>query len=171
MKRLVAAAITGMAALALTAPAASAESVAQATVVRCEATATWRVTVGLTSYADLAGESPLACKWLAAHAEDDLDFYVTQFDFGSGLNPYAIQRYNLTGAFVTGAATFAAVASSADGTVNGTMKVAGEGTLNATLIRVTPSFKWTMEFVPLGSCGTDCYRTKLTWVWSQAASV
>jgi hypothetical protein len=170
MKRLVAAAIAGIAALGFTAPTASAEYVYEA-VTRCEATATWRVSVGPTSYADLAGESPLACKWLAAKAEDDLDFEVSQFDLGPGFNPYAFQRYTLTGAFVTGAPTFAAAASSPDGTVRGSMEVAGEGALNATLIRVTPSVKWVMEFTPLGSCGTDCYRTNFTWVWSQVADV
>jgi hypothetical protein len=64
MKRLAIAAVAAVAACSVGAPTASADLVEQG-VVRCEHTATWQITVGSTSYADLTHD-PAVCKILNA---------------------------------------------------------------------------------------------------------
>lgn len=165
MKRRVIAALAGVAAFGLSAPIASADDLVNQAVVRCEQTSTWQVTIGSPSYADRtdAPAPPSVCKLLTAHVEDDLDFALTHDDYFTGALP--TERLTLVGAFVTGLPAFVGVATDADGTVRGPVEIAGPGTLNATITRVTrPGLRWVAEFLPDGSCGTNCYRTKQTTV-------
>lgn len=162
MRGTIAAAIAA-AALALGAATASADVVNQA-VVRCEnRTATWQITVGTTSYADVTHPAPAPgeCKTVGARVEDDLDFAVSSSDLITG--SYT-KRLVLLGAFVTGAPAFAGVGTSADGKVRGPIEVAGEGLLNATLTTVQSGLSWVAEYTPTGSCGANCYTTNFTLV-------
>lgn len=168
MKRLVTAVVTGVAAFGLGAPMASADLVNQA-VVRCQGTATWQITVGSTSYADLTHDPATlgVCKKVGAQVEDDLDFVLSNDDFLDTAS--YTQRFTLIGAFVTGLPAFTGVAIGPDGTVRGPLEIANTGTLNATITTVAQSgLRWTAEYLPAGSCGTNCYRTNYvligTWV-------
>jgi hypothetical protein len=164
MKRVVVAAMTSLAAAGVLAPSASADLVNQ-TVVRCASTATWQVSVGSTSYADVThppGDTPGICKTVSAEVEENSNFTVKNRDgiFG-GSSP---SRLRLVGTLVSGVPAFAGVASDAEGTTHGSVEIAGPGELNATLTAVQSGITWTAEYVPAGSCGTSCYSTSYVLV-------
>jgi hypothetical protein len=151
------------AALGLGAATASADVVNQA-VVTCEnRTATWQITLGATSYADVTHPPPAPgeCKSVGARVEDDLDFAVSSSDL---ITSSYTKRLALLGAFVTGAPAFAGVGTSADGKVRGPIEIASEGVLNATITTVQSGLSWVAEYTPAGSCGPNCYTTKFTLV-------
>jgi hypothetical protein len=165
MKWRVFAVAVGIAAFGLSAPIASADVVNQA-VVRCVSTSTWQITIGTPSFADLthAASGPGVCKALTADVDDDLDFAVTHGDLITGT--YA-ERFTLVGAFVTGVPAFAGAALGPNG--NGQIEIAGPGMLSGTITTAArPGLRWVAEYVPDGSCGTNCYRTKHvvvgTWI-------
>jgi hypothetical protein len=163
MKRLLTAGVVCVAALGLGAPIASADLVNQA-VVRCQSTATWQVTIGATSYADLtnAAPAPGACKKLTAEVDDDLDFALQSDDL---LTSAYDERFTLVGAFVTGLPAFAGTALGQDGTVRGPVEIANAETFNATITTVSSSgLTWVAEYTPAGSCGPNCYRTNYVLV-------
>ncbi|HEX8647245.1 MAG TPA: hypothetical protein VF715_10110 [Thermoleophilaceae bacterium] len=132
------------------------------TVTKCETTATWQVTRGETSYADMTFDTsaPTGCKRLNVEVEDDLNFLVRNYD--DALIGGATYRYNLVGAIVTGAPQFAGVALDPGGRVRGTVTIADTGVLTATLTGVTANGGTLVEeHLPDGGCGAGCYRTKV----------
>lgn len=163
MKRLFSAAVVCAAVLGFGTPVASAD-VASEAVVRCQSTATWQVTVGATSYADLTHSpaGPGECKKLTATVHDDLDFAITNDDL---LTTSYTERFSLVGAFVTGLPAFVGTAFGADGTARGPVEIVNANTLNATITTVRNSgLRWVAEYTPTGSCGANCYRTNYTLV-------
>jgi hypothetical protein len=165
MKWRVFAVAVGIAAFGLSAPIASADVVNEA-VVRCESTSSWQITIGTPSYADLthAASGPGVCKVLTADVDDDLDFALSQTDLITGTYE---ERFTLVGAFVTGVPAFAGAALGPNG--NGQIEVAGPDTFSGTITTVArPGLRWVAQYLPDGSCGTNCYRTKHvivgTWV-------
>jgi ABC-type transporter Mla subunit MlaD len=164
MKRGMIAAVCAVA-TGLGAQSASAD-VLDRTVVTCQTTATWQVTRGGTSFADVTLDSTAstACKNLTARIEDDLNATVGTTNYAY---PGFTARYDLIGAIVTGAPQFAGVAS-ADGRVFGPVVIANSSSLTATLSGLTPAGgNIIQEHVPAGSCGSECYRTNvtLTGIW------
>ena len=165
MKWRVLAVAVGIAAFGLSAPIASADVVNQA-VVRCESTSTWQITIGTPTYADLthAASGPGMCKVLTADVNDNLDFAVTQTDLITGTYE---ERFTLLGNLITEIPVFAGAALGPNG--NGQIEFAGRDTLSGTITTVArPGLRWVAQYLPVGTCGTNCYRTKHivvgTWV-------
>jgi hypothetical protein len=123
-------------------------------------TATWQISIGAASYADVThppADTPGVCKTVIAGVEDNSNFWLWNGDgpFGGGSPP----RLSLVGTLVSGVPAFVGVAADAGGTTRGPVEIAGPGELNATLTAVQSGVTWTAEYVPAGSCGTNCYST------------
>ena len=131
-------------------------------VVKCETTATWQVTRGGTSYADLTFDtSPsTGCKNVHGEVADDMNVLLESYD--NALIGGVAYRYSLLGVVVTGAPQFAGLALDGSGRVRGSLEVAGQGLLNANLTGITAGGGTLLEeHLPAGSCGTDCYRVNV----------
>lgn len=165
MRRAMIAALACTVVSGLGAQAASAKIV-EKTVVTCQTTATWQVTRGLTTVADvtLDATSPTGCRNVNAEVEDDLNFLFQSYN---DAYPGFTSRYDLVGVFASGVPQFVGVAV-ADGRVYGPVEIVNTGVLHATLSGLTPDGgNIIQEHLPAGSCGSDCYRTNvaLTGIW------
>lgn len=156
-KHLVAGTVACLFGFAIGTPAASA-SLVNRSVNRCEADATWQVTLSFSgSYADVTrdtGTGP-GCKAVNATVESDLNFSVTSDDYGYS----DTIRYELVGAGVTGNSSFAGVATRTDGAERGPIAIVGGTSLTATVAGVGNLGEAVVEYYPTGTCGTNCYRT------------
>ncbi|MDQ3935586.1 MAG: hypothetical protein M3340_13250 [Actinomycetota bacterium] len=146
--------------LAFGAPTASA-SLVNRTVYKCELDATWQVTLNFsgTSYADATETTvPGSCRAVNATVQPDGTFSVTNRTFEGAVSV----RWNLVGAGITGSPNFAGVATQPDGPGRGTFVIANGSILNATLAGVYPDGEhFVAEVYGTGSCGTNCYRTRI----------
>jgi hypothetical protein len=141
-------------------------SATSAAVYKCEADATWQVTLNLSgsSYADVTYDTGgnTGCRRLNATVESDGNFDVSLSDFGFA----ATSRWNLTGVGVTGVpGTFAGAAMNASGgTGAGTVVIANGNTLNAEVVFAKLNGdQQVVEVTGTSSCGTNCYRTHMVW--------
>jgi hypothetical protein len=153
--------------LAFAAPEASALG---GSAYRCEADATWQVTLSFsgTSYADISyatASTTTGCKQVYANVEPDGDFVVANRDFGAA----ETHRWNLLGAGVAGnSGTFAGIATLADGPGTGTFAIVDGTTLQATLVyAATTGEAIVAEVHGTESCGEGCYRTRMVWTGTQ----
>lgn len=147
--------------LVIGAPGASG-SLVNRTVNKCEADATWQVTLSFgSSYADVTrttGTGP-GCRTMNATVESD-----GNFSFTSGDNGYSDTiRYELVGAGVTGNSSFAGVATRTDGAERGPIVIVGGTSLTATVAGAGGLGEAVVEYYPAGTCGANCYRTRAVW--------
>jgi hypothetical protein len=133
---------------------------------KCERDATWQVSVNPSgaSYADVAyTTSPNAlCRRINAIIMDDGNFSVSSTD----VNDSYSARFDLLGAAITGSNAFAGTASFTNGTLTMTGPVViASDKLTAQLTGWVASggavVALAEEYIPMGGCGLNCYRTHM----------
>lgn len=162
MKRVIALAIAGVAALGVAAPPALAE--VSGAVYRCEANATWRVyEVGTADFADLTYDTGAAtrtgCKRVRAQVQNDGDFVIAHEDFGFA----GTWTFSLFGVELSGSTAFAGTATRQGGPEAGAFTIA-DGLLDAALAGVGFDGEHTVAVHRgTGTCGAGCYTTHMVW--------
>lgn len=159
MRRAIVAVAACAAMLGATASAASAADIADATTNACTGTAEWQVNLA-GAYADITVTSS-NCKVAHVLVEGNGNPHVNVAD-GVYTGGY---RTSLLGINMTGTDSFVGIAHGYLG--GGPVAVVSPNTLQATLEGTTPSTaspsSSTEVHLPNGSCGTDCYKTNVTW--------
>lgn len=159
MRRATIAALACAALLGVAAPSASAADIASARVNVCTGSAQWVVNLPL-AYADLTVTTS-TCKitdvWVEGNGNPHFNVYDGGYTGG--------YRVSLLGVNVTGTNSFAGIAHGFIG--GGPFEVVAPNTLTAALqgfngSTASPSVS-TEVHTPDGSCGANCYKTKVAW--------
>jgi hypothetical protein len=147
-------------------------SAASESLYKCEADATWQVTLNFTgaSYADVTYDTgsggTVGCRRENATVQSNGNFSVSLSDFGYATTA----RWNLTGVGIAGnPGTFAGAATYAGGgTGRGTFVIANGTALNAELVFAQLNGdQQVVEVTGTSSCGSNCYRTHMVWEGTQ----
>lgn len=143
--------------LGVSASAASAADIANAATNVCTGSAQWQVNLP-AAYADLTVTSS-TCKLAEVWVEGNGNPHVNVSD-GGYTGGY---RVSLLGINVTGTNSFVGIAHGFIG--GGPFEVVAPSTLEATLVGTDPSKPAVSveQHLPNGSCGTNCYKTNVTW--------
>lgn len=150
-----------MVVLGVTTTSASA-SLVDRTLSVCVADAIWDVDVPAAT-ATMSWDTGFTpgCKALNGTVYEDGNFEVGTFDHGTS----AGATLSLVGVTVTGQNSFAGTVWS-NGLPLGTLEVVGGVALSAQLAFTTQAgAQPVVVFYPNGTCGTDCYKTRMVLEW------